>query len=84
MSLHTTSKLTQPPLSLQTDINLANTLINEFPCRPHWTKNTREVFALAKKNIDPGHLSRFSAVRQKFDPEGIFKSPVGEALGFYA
>ncbi|KAH7037214.1 uncharacterized protein B0I36DRAFT_235884 [Microdochium trichocladiopsis] len=64
-------------------INLAKTLINEFPCRPHWTKNTREVFSLAKKNIDPGHLSRFNAVRQKFDPEGIFKSPVGEALGFY-
>ena len=35
------------------DINLANTLIDEFPCRPHWTKNTRDVFTRAVKNLDP-------------------------------
>ncbi|KAJ1335986.1 L-gulonolactone oxidase [Microdochium nivale] len=64
-------------------INLANTLIKEFPCRPHWTKNTREVFAAAKKNIDPGHLSRFNEVRKRFDPNNMFKSAVGQALGFY-
>ncbi|ORY16521.1 FAD/FMN-containing dehydrogenase [Clohesyomyces aquaticus] len=60
---------------------LATALINEFPCRPHWTKNTREVFGQAKKNIDPDHLARFRAVRQKFDPKGTFKSVVGEILG---
>jgi len=36
------------------DLKLAKTLIDEFPCRPHWTKNTREVFVDAKKNIDLG------------------------------
>lgn len=35
------------------DINLANTLVDEFPCRPHWTKNTRDVLTRAKKNLDP-------------------------------
>lgn len=25
----------------------------QFPVRPHWTKNTREVFQQAVKNIDP-------------------------------
>lgn len=35
------------------DINLANTLVDEFPCRPHWTKNTRDVFKRAVKNLDP-------------------------------
>ncbi|KAI0143480.1 FAD/FMN-containing dehydrogenase [Xylariaceae sp. FL1272] len=64
-------------------INLATTLIDEFPARPHWTKNTREVFGNATKNLDPDHLSRFKAVREKFDPNGIFKSIVGEILGFY-
>ncbi|WQF82856.1 hypothetical protein CDEST_07870 [Colletotrichum destructivum] len=33
--------------------NLAMVLVDEFPCRPHWTKNTSEVFAHAVKNIDP-------------------------------
>lgn len=82
------------------DHKLAETLINEFPCRPHWTKNTREVFERAAKNIDPDvrlslplfrkslmistqHISRFKAVRQKFDPDGIFRSVVGEAIGVY-
>ncbi|KAK0185603.1 hypothetical protein F5146DRAFT_1070711 [Armillaria mellea] len=31
---------------------LATTLINEFPVRPHWTKNTRSVFEQAVKNLD--------------------------------
>jgi hypothetical protein len=31
---------------------LAEALVKEFPCRPHWTKNTREVFELAKANLD--------------------------------
>jgi len=35
------------------DHKLANTLIDEFPCRPHWTKNSRDVIARAKKNLDP-------------------------------
>lgn len=64
-----------------TDHNLATTLINEFTCRPHWTKNTRDVFEQSVKNIDPNHLARFKTVRQKFDPKGIFKSIVGEIIG---
>ncbi|KAF2963402.1 hypothetical protein GQX73_g10165 [Xylaria multiplex] len=40
-------------------IKLATTLIDEFPARPHWTKNTREVFGNATQNIDPNHLARF-------------------------
>ena len=36
-----------------TDHKLAETLIDEFPCRPHWTKNTREVFERSAKNLDP-------------------------------
>ncbi|KAF2180352.1 FAD/FMN-containing dehydrogenase [Zopfia rhizophila CBS 207.26] len=61
--------------------NLATALIDEFPCRPHWTKNTREVFEQAKKHIDSAHLARFKAVREKFDSKGIFKSVIGEILG---
>ncbi|KAL2840014.1 hypothetical protein BJX68DRAFT_258674 [Aspergillus pseudodeflectus] len=57
--------------------------IEEFPCRPHWTKNTREVFELAKKNLDPDHLARFKAVREKFDPNGIYRSVVGEIIGVF-
>ncbi|KAI1810000.1 FAD/FMN-containing dehydrogenase [Poronia punctata] len=64
-------------------INLATTLIDEFPARPHWTKNTREVFGNATKNLDPDHLARFKAVREKFDPKGTFKSIIGEILGLY-
>jgi hypothetical protein len=37
-----------------TDHNLSSTLINEFPCRPHWTKNSRDVLAQSVKNLDPG------------------------------
>lgn len=62
---------------------LATTLINEFPCRPHWTKNTREVFQQAKSKLDSSHLQRFKAVREKFDPNGLFKSIVGEILELY-
>ncbi|KAI0479455.1 FAD-binding domain-containing protein [Xylariaceae sp. FL0804] len=64
-------------------INLATTLVTEFPARPHWTKNTREVFGNATQNLDPDHLARFKAVREKFDPDGIFKSITGEILGMY-
>jgi hypothetical protein len=42
------------------DHNLAKTLIDEFPCRPHWTKNTREVFQQATKNLDPEVIIYFS------------------------
>ncbi|KAJ2895009.1 Fad/Fmn-containing dehydrogenase [Zalerion maritima] len=63
--------------------NLATTLIDEFPVRPHWTKNTREVFEQAKKNLDPDYIARFRAVREDFDPNGIFKSVVGEIIGLY-
>ncbi|GAM89077.1 hypothetical protein ANO11243_071120 [Dothideomycetidae sp. 11243] len=63
------------------DHHLATTLINEFPVRPHWTKNTREVLRQAVKNLDPDHLRRFKAVRRRFDPNGIFKSVVGEIIG---
>ncbi|KAI1352677.1 FAD/FMN-containing dehydrogenase [Xylaria sp. FL0043] len=55
-------------------INLATTLLDEFPARPHWTKNTREVFGNATKNLDPDHLTRF---------KGTFKSIIGEILGLY-
>ncbi|CAJ0543943.1 Ff.00g040040.m01.CDS01 [Fusarium sp. VM40] len=57
---------------------LAETLIDEFPCRPHWTKNTREVFERSAKNLDPDHISRFKAVREKFDPDGVFRSVVAQ------
>jgi hypothetical protein len=40
-------------LTRHTDHKLAETLIDEFPCRPHWTKNTREVFERSAKNLDP-------------------------------
>ncbi|KAH6628425.1 hypothetical protein F5144DRAFT_515790 [Chaetomium tenue] len=62
---------------------VANTLIDEFPCRPHWTKNTREVFTRSVKNLDPNHLRRFKAVRERFDPQGIYRNVIGEILGFY-
>ncbi|KAK0633182.1 hypothetical protein B0T14DRAFT_491401 [Immersiella caudata] len=62
---------------------VADTLIAEFPCRPHWTKNTRDVIAKSVKNLDPDHLRRYNEVRKKFDPNGIYRSVVGEILGFY-
>ncbi|KAK1227598.1 hypothetical protein PQX77_009398 [Marasmius sp. AFHP31] len=60
---------------------LATTLINEFPTRPHWTKNTREVFQQSVKNLDEQSLATFAQVRKQFDPNGTFKSVVGEILG---
>ncbi|KAK3330492.1 hypothetical protein B0H66DRAFT_572539 [Apodospora peruviana] len=63
--------------------NLAHKLIDEFPCRPHWTKNNRDIFKRAAKNLDPDHLSRFNTVRKDFDPKGVYRSVVGEILGFY-
>ena len=63
------------------DTKVAKTLVDEFPCRPHWTKNTREVLKNAVKNLDPAHIARFRAVRERFDPKGIFKSVVGEIIG---
>ncbi|KAL4784150.1 hypothetical protein BJX76DRAFT_233184 [Aspergillus varians] len=62
---------------------LERALIQEFPCRPHWTKNTREVFELAKHNLDPDHIARFKAVREQFDPNGVYRSVVGEIIGVY-
>ena len=38
---------------IKPDDKLAKVLVEEFPCRPHWTKNTRDVFKMAVKNIDP-------------------------------
>ncbi|KAL7951010.1 FAD-binding domain-containing protein [Trichoderma barbatum] len=64
-------------------INLANKLVDEFPCRPHWTKNTRDVFKRSVKNLDPSYRARFKAVREKFDPKGIYRSVVGEIIGMY-
>ncbi|KAI9376150.1 hypothetical protein BJX61DRAFT_539163 [Aspergillus egyptiacus] len=62
---------------------LERALVNEFPCRPHWTKNTREVFELSVKNLDPDHIARFKAVREQFDPNGIYRSVIGEIIGVY-
>jgi len=61
--------------------NVARVVLDEFPARPHWTKNTREVFQYGKKNLDIGHLARFKAVRAKFDPNNTFKSALSEILG---
>ncbi|KAF8587550.1 FAD-binding domain-containing protein [Ramaria rubella] len=64
-------------------INLAVTLINEFPARPHWSKNTREVKIHVRD--DPSDLfqslARFAKVREQFDPQRMFKSVVGEIIG---
>ncbi|ATY61605.1 FAD FMN-containing dehydrogenase [Cordyceps militaris] len=71
-------------------IRLANILIDEFPCRPHWTKNTRDVFKRAVKNLDKSasyirffYLARFKAVKDQFDPKGLYRSIVGEIIGLY-
>lgn len=60
---------------------LATTLINEFPVRPHWTKNTRTIFTQAVKNLNPDSLSRFAKVRKQFDPNGLYESVVGDIIG---
>ncbi|KAL2205255.1 FAD-binding domain-containing protein [Sarocladium strictum] len=64
-------------------INLAHKLIDEFPCRPHWTKNTREIFERSVKNLDTEYLSRFKAIKDQYDPDGVFRSVVGEIIGMY-
>ncbi|KAF8903988.1 hypothetical protein CPB85DRAFT_1377016 [Mucidula mucida] len=53
----------------------------QFPVRPHWTKNTRSVFEQSVKNLDPDSLTSFAQVRRQFDPDGTFKSVVGDILG---
>ncbi|KLU91242.1 hypothetical protein MAPG_09764 [Magnaporthiopsis poae ATCC 64411] len=63
--------------------NLAKTLIDEFPVRPHWTKNTRDVLRQSVKHLDPNYLRRFKAIREKFDPNGVYRSVVGEIIGVY-
>ncbi|KAJ7272497.1 hypothetical protein C8J57DRAFT_1467886 [Mycena rebaudengoi] len=60
---------------------MQNKLIDEFPVRPHWTKNTREILANSVKNLDADSLKRFAAVRAKFDPKKTFRSVVGEIIG---
>lgn len=45
--------------------NLSTTLLQEFPfARPHWTKNTRDVFKLAAPNLDQS--VRHSLLRSLF------------------
>ncbi|KAG6917160.1 hypothetical protein DXG01_003596 [Tephrocybe rancida] len=61
--------------------SLAKTLIDEFPVRPHWTKNTRDIFQQALKNLDQDSIQRFAKVREQFDPKKTFKSVVGEIIG---
>ncbi|KAJ4298661.1 hypothetical protein N0V88_003692 [Collariella sp. IMI 366227] len=70
-------------INMARDHKVANTLIDEFPCRPHWTKNTRDVFSRAVKNLDPNYLRRFKVVRERFDPQGIYRNVIGEILGMY-
>ncbi|KAG5642989.1 hypothetical protein DXG03_001805 [Asterophora parasitica] len=60
---------------------LAKTLIDEFPVRPHWTKNTRDIFRQSVKNLNQDSLQRFAKVREQFDPKKTFKSVVGEIIG---
>ncbi|KAJ7651931.1 hypothetical protein B0H17DRAFT_1215095 [Mycena rosella] len=60
---------------------LTTTLISEFPIRPHWTKNTRTIFAEALKNLDADSLKRFASVRAEFDPAKTFRSITGEIIG---
>lgn len=45
-------RLGRTRLTHAVDANLSSTLINEFPCRPHWTKNTRDIFTQALKTLD--------------------------------
>ncbi|KIJ26677.1 hypothetical protein M422DRAFT_191925, partial [Sphaerobolus stellatus SS14] len=59
---------------------LAHVIIDEFPARPHWTKNTRQVFTRALKNLDKDSLQRFAKVRKEFDPKNLFKNVVAEII----
>ncbi|CAI4212633.1 unnamed protein product [Parascedosporium putredinis] len=74
---------TSPLWAMVSGIMSRSVLIDEFPCRPHWTKNTREIFERSAKNIDPNHLRRFKVVREDFDPNEIYRTVVGEKLGLY-
>ncbi|EUC39889.1 hypothetical protein COCMIDRAFT_41682 [Bipolaris oryzae ATCC 44560] len=64
---------------------LAKGLIERYPCRPHWTKDTRDIFNLTmvNKRIHSENLRRFKSVIEGFDPKGIFRSVIGEVLGLY-
>lgn len=53
-------------LTVGADHNLATTIINEFPCRPHWTKNTRDVFTQAVKNLDSDVSPSFYYFRGRY------------------
>ncbi|KAK4673671.1 hypothetical protein QC763_113120 [Podospora pseudopauciseta] len=44
-----------------------------------WSKGT----IMSKKHLDPNYLARFKAVRQKFDPNGIYRNVIGEILEMY-
>ncbi|KAJ3515826.1 hypothetical protein NLJ89_g1515 [Agrocybe chaxingu] len=48
----------------------------------HWSKVTREIIQYSVKNLDPELLRRFAAVRKEFDPQGTFKSVVGDLIHF--
>ncbi|EFQ32655.1 uncharacterized protein GLRG_07799 [Colletotrichum graminicola M1.001] len=75
------------------DHNLAKVPIDEFPCRPHLSKNMREVLTQSAKNIDPDvspHCrprSDFVVLLTQFFKRiylnGISKSVVGEAIVVY-
>ncbi|KAJ3248231.1 hypothetical protein HK104_007736 [Borealophlyctis nickersoniae] len=60
---------------------LAETIIREFPARPHYTKNTREIYTKAKGWLNQEYVQRFRAVKQKFDPNHVFDSVLGQMLG---
>ncbi|KAJ7085146.1 hypothetical protein B0H15DRAFT_847247 [Mycena belliarum] len=45
---------------------------SQFPVRPHWTKNTHQIFGQALKalkNLDKESVKRFAAVHAQFDPQ---------------
>ncbi|GJJ13322.1 hypothetical protein Clacol_007574 [Clathrus columnatus] len=60
--------------------NLARVLADDFPSRPHWSKNTREVLRQTVKNLDNESLQRFSKVRERFDPKRIYHTIVAEII----
>lgn len=49
---------------------VAKVLIDEFPCRPHWTKNTREVLKQGTKHLDP-NVSLFSQTQPSLSAAGL-------------
>jgi len=36
-----------------------------------------------RKLTETQHLARFKAVRERFDPNGVYRSVVGEIIGVY-